>query len=240
MYDLRAGRGLNDDSGTHATWHPKEVGDGQRATGDAREERDPVFRSLVPAVAVLQGDAPSGMHRLRHLQPHVPPRLLRRSRHRVRAAVDRGDDVGRRGRTDRPGGGAGRRPAHRHAHVPRSLDVCREAGQVHDRDVPGRRHRERPGAAPCGREHLVDAAGRLGRRSLRDGGRGHLRPRRRRDLSRRASDAGTGAAVGEDAREARRARDLRHQVLLGRRVRDPTASPCSSAAPGGPRSPDSR
>ena len=67
-------------------------------------------------------------------------------------------------------------------------------------------HRERPGPAPCRREHLVDAAGRLRRRSLRDGGRGLVGPRRGGDVPRRAPDAGPGAALRQDAREARRAR----------------------------------
>ena len=81
------------------------------------------------------------------------PGLLRRSGDRVPPAHERGHDVGRRRRADRPGGGAGRRPADRHAHLPRSHDLRREAGQVHDRDVAGRRHRERSGAAACGGEH---------------------------------------------------------------------------------------
>src|SRR3954452_17582876 len=51
--------------------------DGDTAGCGARDLVDPVLRAVVPTVAVLREDARGGMQRLRHLQPHVPPGLLR-------------------------------------------------------------------------------------------------------------------------------------------------------------------
>ena len=97
--------------------HPQPEGgsaDGERARGDAREERHVVLRPLVPAVAVLQVDAPRRLHGVRHLQPHVPARVLRRSRDRVPPPERGRHPVGRRCGTHGPGQRPRRGPPDRH------------------------------------------------------------------------------------------------------------------------------
>ena len=124
--------------------------------------------------------------------------------------------LGCRRRVDDRGERPRRRPPDRHDHVPRPHEVRGEAGQVHARDRARRRHRERPGPAARRRGPVVDAVRRLRRGAVRARRRHGSRPRRERVPPRRLPDAGAGAGLGEDAREARRARDLRPEVLLVR------------------------
>ena len=106
---------------------------------------------------------------LRHLQQDVPAGRVRRSRGRVLGAERRRHAVGRRRRAHGAGQRPRRRPADRHADLPRPDQVRGQAGQVHARDGARRRHRQRPGAAARRRERVVDAARRQRRRPLRDG-----------------------------------------------------------------------
>ena len=193
--------------------------DGERTAGDARAERDALLRTLVPAIPVLRRDAASRLHRLRRLQPHAPARVLRRPRGRVLGAAQRRHGVGRRGRAHGRDLGAGRGSLRRLAHVPRPHDVRGEAGEVHDRHRAGRRDPQRPGLAARRREPVVDAARGLGRRPVRARRRVPVEPRRRGVVPARVPDAGPRREGGQDAREARRPRRARPQVLLVRLVR---------------------
>ena len=80
----------------------------------------------------------------------------------------------------------------------RDLTKCAgRPGQVHAGHGPGRRHRERPGAAARRGEPLVDAARRLRRRPLRDGRGCSTRPGRRGPPARRLPGAGPGAEAAK-------------------------------------------
>ena len=148
--------------------------------------------------------------------------------------------MGRRRRAHGAGLGPGRRPTDRHDHVPRPHEVRREAGQVHARDRARRRDRERPGPAACGRAHLVDAARRLGRRSLRPGRRGERRPGRGGDAARRASDAGPGPLSAKTLEKLVGPAIYDIKYYWTEPVRDPGHPGASSAVPAGPRSRGSR
>ena len=161
------------------------------------------------------------MHRLRHLQPHVPAGLLRRPRGGVLRAQQRRDALGRGRRADGRGQRPRRRSADRHAHLPRPDEVRGGPGQVHAGDRPGRRHRERPRPAARREGQVVDAARGLRRRPLRPGRPRELRAGRTGHAARRPPGAGAGTEGRQDAPEAGGGPDPRPQVLLVRLVRDP-------------------
>ena len=122
---------------------------------------DPLLRAVVPTLAVLREDPGGRLQRLRHLQPHVPARLLRGPDRGVLGAAQRRHRVGRVGRADRRDHRAGRVGVHEHAHLSRPDQVRGRTGQVHDRHGRGRRDRQRPRPAADRGEPLVDGPRRL-------------------------------------------------------------------------------
>ena len=120
------------------------------AARDPRDDRvlDPLFRAVVPALAVLREDARGGLQRVRHLQPHVPAGLLRRPGRGVLGAAQRRDRCGTCS-VERivEITGPGRVGLRQHADLPRPDEVRRRAGQVRADHRRGRRHRQRPGPA---------------------------------------------------------------------------------------------
>ena len=218
----------------------EEPRDDQRAAGDAGEERHAVLRALVPQVAHVRGHPPRRLHRLRHLQPHVPARVLRRPRGGVLRAEQRRHAVGRGRGAHRRGQRTRRGQADRLDHVPGPHEVRGGPGQVHARHGPRRRHRERPRPAAHRGEQVVDAARRLRRRAVRPGRAGELGTRRRGHASRRPPRAGAGPQGDQDAAEAGGRRDPRPEVLLVRLLRHRGTSGSPSAARAGPPSRGSR
>ena len=173
-------------------------------------------------VADVRGDPPGRLHRLRHLQPHVPARATTTTPRWSTGALNNDVtlwDVGVERTVEVSGPDADRLIDI--DHVPRPHEVRGRQGKYMLVTAPDGGIVNDPVLLHVEREHVVDAARGLRRRSLRAG-----RARRTPAWTRRSRCPTCTRCRSRDRRPSRRSQklvgdaDLRPQVLLVRLVRD--------------------